>query len=299
MQIIGHEKERALLRQFATSGNISQSYLFSGPESVGKALVAFEFACLLAGEPDFEPTEALPHPLDVMILSPRQEKKRGVTKEKSISAEEAREGIQFLSKRPQSGYRVLIIRDAHRLSHTAQNALLKFVEEPEPQAVIILVTHDAGSLLSTLLSRVATTRFQFVPEALLAEKFTPLFRSQGESLPDFFFSLGRPGILFRALEDSQGFARDKELLSLLFRLSALSLRERLKLAEELAKDVPRAIRLLEWYLPGIHRQAAREEQPKRISQFFLFLENVNQTLSLLKHSQGNARLALESLFLAL
>ncbi|MEZ5977119.1 MAG: hypothetical protein R3F34_02750 [Planctomycetota bacterium] len=62
---------------------------------------------------------------------------------------------QFLSLRPsEGGRRIAIVRDADRMNASAQNALLKMLEEPLPGAVIVLVTSRPTALLPTIRSRV-------------------------------------------------------------------------------------------------------------------------------------------------
>lgn len=295
MRIIGHNKERGALRTLSEHDRVSQGYLFVGPESVGKSLCALEFACLLVGEPDFEPTEGQPHPLDVLIVRPERETKKGVTKEKSIGAEAVRDLLGFLSRYPVSGrYRVAIVEHAHRLSPTAQNALLKTLEEPNPTTAIILVTHDVGALLPTILSRLERRNFRFVPrediEAAIALDGT-------DRIAPFFFTLGRPGMILQALREPAGFAETRDKLAALFRVSTLSASERLVLAERLAKDVPDAVRTLEWWLPGLHDQALRIGEPPRVKRFFALLEEVQTTLYLLRTTQSNARLLLDRFLL--
>ena len=300
MRILGHTSVRNRLATLAHQGTIGQSYVFFGPQGVGKSLCALEFAAILCGEENFEPTAEKPHPFDVMILRPETEVKRGVTKERSLSAEQSRDGIQFLSRFPVSGrYRVLIIEDAHRLSLSAQNVLLKTLEEPNPSAVILFVTHEIGSLLPTILSRVERVRFGFVPEALLREEGASFFPTVEQALPPFFFSLGRPGILIQASENTESFALTQQRLGTLFRLSTLSLKERLRLAEELALNVPETIRLLEWWLPGLHAQGVKLVERAKMQRFFGFLSDVEESRAILRTTQSNARLVLEKLFLSL
>ena len=300
MEIIGHTKIRNVLRSLAERDTIGQSYVFFGPESVGKRLCVLEFAATLCGEPDFIPTEEKPHPFDVMILRPETETKRGVTKEKALSAESARESIHFLSRFPVSGkYRVLIIEDAHKLSIAAQNALLKTLEEPNETAILLFVTHEIGSLLPTLLSRVEKIRFSFVPEETMRTESAHFFPSGEDALPAFFFSLGRPGILIAAKENPEDFSRLQNTLASLFKLSALSLKERLRLAEELSRNIPVAIRLLEWWLPGLHTQSKRIEERVKVERFFGFLERAEESRLLLRNTQANGRLILERLFLSI
>ncbi len=298
MHIIGHEHERARLKQ-SIEGEVVQSYLFTGPRSVGKALCALEFASALVGEPSFEPSSDKPTPYDVRVLRPLEETKRGITKKKSIPAEEVREGLSFLSQYPARGrYRVLIILDAHRLSETAQNVLLKTLEEPVSSAVIILVTHEVGAILPTVLSRVKRVRFGFVSEGELRGGVEGL-PGDTSAIAPFFYGLGRPGMIMSALERPEDFATSRELLGSLYRLSTLSLAERMSLAERLGSETERAVELLEWWLPGLHEQAKAVKERPLATRYYALLENVTETMHLLKTTQSNARLLLEKLFFGL
>jgi DNA polymerase III subunit delta' len=300
MHIIGHEKERKKLSEIVGNGCVAQSYLFSGPQEIGKSLCALEFAMSLVGERGFVPTDVRPYPFDVMVVRPAEETKRGVTKTKRIPAEAVREALAFLAEFPVVGaYRVVIIEDAHMLSMAAQNVLLKTLEEPNPSSVIVLLTHEPGSIIDTILSRVERMRFGFVPEEEMLSGFSASeFSSRigNGNIAPFFFSLGRPGMIIRALSDTKGFAADQERLAKLFRLSTLSLTEKLRFAEELSADVPHTIRLLEWWLPGLHVRISGLDN-RQAQRFFGLLEETERTLSLLKTTQANARLLLEQLFL--
>ena len=296
MYIIGHQKERAVLKETLDHGNIAQAYLFTGPQSIGKSLCALEFAACLAGEPDFEPSEEKPHPFDVMVIRPLEVTKRGVTKVKNIPSESIREALSFLSQFPAGGkFRVLLIEDAHRLSETAQNVLLKTLEEPASSAVIILVTHEKGSILPTVLSRIKQVRFGFVPQEVLAREFG---NEEASDIAPFFFSLGRPGMIFSALRDPAAFSVERELLGGLFRLSTLTLSERLLLAEKMAVHTERTVRLLEWWLPGLYQQSRQRTDRKQMIRFFELFEEIEATLRLLKTTQSNTRLLLEKLLLS-
>lgn len=301
MHIIGHHKERARLEKLAREDKISQGYLFVGPESVGKSLCALTFASSLVSEPEFEPTSDKPYPFDVRVIAPQEETKRGVTKQKSIGVDEIRETLLFLGQFPIHGkYRVVIIENAHKLSLSAQNVILKTLEEPNPSAIIILVTHEIGSIIPTILSRIERVRFGYVPSQDIQSGVAVLIQGKKDStIAPFFFSLGRPGMIVNVLSDPGRFAKEQEKLGRLFRLSSLSLGDRLTLAEELAKNVPETVRLLEWWLPGLHTQALKGENTVQTKRFFLLLETAEQTLSLLKNTQSNARLLLEKLFFSL
>ncbi len=74
-----------------------------------------------------------------------------------------------MAKRPvESARRVVVIGDADRLSASAQNALLKTLEEPPLWAHLILVSARPEMLLDTIRSRCRAVRFAELPRDLLA-----------------------------------------------------------------------------------------------------------------------------------
>jgi DNA polymerase III delta prime subunit len=72
--------------------------------------------------------------------------------ENSIGIEELRDIIQEVSLKTE-GIKLLLINSAEKLTTEAQNYLLKTVEEPYEQLVIVLVTKNIESFLETILSR--------------------------------------------------------------------------------------------------------------------------------------------------
>lgn len=66
--------------------------------------------------------------------------------------------------------RVFVIRDAERMNEAAQNALLKTLEEPPGQTVLILVSSSAGRLLATIRSRCQQIPFVPLPRSFVAEQ---------------------------------------------------------------------------------------------------------------------------------
>jgi DNA polymerase-3 subunit delta' len=57
------------------------------------------------------------------------------------------------------GKKIVIIDDAHKLTPEAQNCLLKTLEEPPPDSVLILITSDRHALFPTIVSRCQTVSF--------------------------------------------------------------------------------------------------------------------------------------------
>jgi DNA polymerase-3 subunit delta' len=168
----GHDFQKSIIKRAAGEGLVSHSYLFSGLDGIGKKLVATEFAKLIncANESpgsiegcqcgSCAKVDKGIHP-DVIYV-----KFEGV---KSIKVEQIREGVENrLFLRPYEGkYKVVIVDEAHRMSHGAQNAFLKTLEEPPANSVIILITSNPDSLLPTIRSRCQIIRFHPLPKQLI------------------------------------------------------------------------------------------------------------------------------------
>ena len=163
-QIIGHEPQKEFLRNSVRKNRISHAYLFSGPEGVGKKLVAIGFAKLInCSEGTVEnldcectscvKTEKGLNP-DVLVF--------GYPGEKTIKVDHVRQDIERLIHLApyENPYKVFIIDGAQRMNFNAQNAFLKTLEEPPPNSVIILITTLADLLMPTIRSRCQSVVFQ-------------------------------------------------------------------------------------------------------------------------------------------
>jgi len=159
-----------------------QSLLFWGEEKVGKMTTAklFSKSLLCLSSPQrwggcghcdsCLMMEKGLHP-DFMIIEPDQG---------TLSIEQVRKGIEFLSYRPQlSSRRILIINQAERMTKDAQNAFLKTLEEPPRDCLIILITTSPQLLLPTVRSRLLALRF---PRA--SSESIKVFLQQNFSLPE-------------------------------------------------------------------------------------------------------------------
>lgn len=92
------------------------------------------------------------HP-DVLWLEPEQEGQ-------AIKIDQVRAGSEFLTKTGLHGdKRVMVICPAHQLNQHAVHALLKTLEEPPPDSLIMLLTHQFQQLPATILSRCQRIHF--------------------------------------------------------------------------------------------------------------------------------------------
>jgi len=165
-EIIGHHRQVEILRLALASGRLHHAYLFVGPEGIGKRALAIALAkavhCSISAT-DFCGSCANcqriadgNHP-DVRLIEPLAGKKE-------ISIQQVRDFERELNYRSFTGKRKIIIVDPATLMNLAsQNALLKTLEEPPQDALIVLVASSAGGLLPTVRSR--CLRISFAPLA--------------------------------------------------------------------------------------------------------------------------------------
>ena len=142
------------------AGRIVHAQLFQGPDGTGKhtaaLLLARSMNCTSSSE---KPCNACPscH----QFLTGNSPNLIEVFPDKNvIKVEVIREGIiKKIHLKPDSGTMVVVINDADKMNESAQNALLKTLEEAPEYASFILITDKPGALLPTIRSRCAIFRF--------------------------------------------------------------------------------------------------------------------------------------------
>lgn len=157
----------------ANSKSLPHAFLFSGQEGVGKTNLAGNLAAFLlceaaAGVSDKTEAcgrckqcklfEAETHP-DFKLIQPEEGSS-------SIKVDQIRNLVEFFGHSSQQGGRkVTVLVPAESLNINAANALLKTLEEPSLNSVIILVSHQPGMLLPTIRSRCQAVDFGIPAES--------------------------------------------------------------------------------------------------------------------------------------
>ena len=168
-RVIGQDQPIADFVNAAQSGRLHHAWLLTGPRGVGKATLAWAIArWILAGgdrrdlqiDPDAPETRriaALSEPRLQLIRRPWDDKAGRLSAQ--ITVEEIRKLLSFFHlSSAEGGHRIAIIDAADDMNVAAANALLKVLEEPPKDALILIVAHQPARLLPTIRSRCRTLR---------------------------------------------------------------------------------------------------------------------------------------------
>lgn len=204
MDCFGHDDiERQLLELF-NAGRMPHGLVFAGPKGIGKATLAYRLARFLlkhgkASAVDAGPSlfgDPLPeekiihetlsvhvddqsarliasggHP-DLLSIERAVDEKTGVQKE-GISVDDARKVTPFLRMTASmGGWRVVILDDADTMNRSSQNAILKILEEPPENTVLILIAHRPGALIPTIRSRTRFFEIKPLDDSVMARLLT-------------------------------------------------------------------------------------------------------------------------------
>ncbi|GGM98742.1 DNA polymerase III subunit delta' [Thermus composti] len=253
---MGHEEVLALLPRLR-----AHALLFTGPEGVGRRLVARWYAVGL--NRGFPPPYLPEHP-DLLEIAPKE---RGLRGEKEVRLEEVEPLWDWFATHPRERVKVAILDAAHLLTEAAANALLKLLEEPPAYARLVLIAPSRDTLLPTLASRLLEVPFAPV----LQEKLSALTQD-----PELLaYAAGAPGRLRRALQDPEGFQARMERAKEALRagsLARLSLLRELLAEEEgffalyaLLRENPRGLLALEAAREALERYVNPEVVLARLS----------------------------------
>lgn len=133
-------------------GRLPHALLLEGPRGLGKGVFARRVAAMVLGRDQIDPERGLSHP-DLNVLSVAEGKKQIVVEQvRELCAELAMTSFA-------SGYKVAIIDPADRMNTSAANSLLKTLEEPTDNTLLILVRSRLDTLPATVASRCQRLRF--------------------------------------------------------------------------------------------------------------------------------------------
>lgn len=309
--VIGHQQIIEQLYHAIASNRVAGAYLFAGVANVGKETIALHFAksinCPTSGEGvcgtclSCRKADGGNHP-DLQIIRPSG----AWTK-----IDQIRELQKRIIYRPLEGARkVYILTEAERMNLEAANCLLKTLEEPPAQSVLILLTTNLDALLPTIRSRCQIINFHpmLIPEltAYLMKEFN-IEETQAFSISTL--AGGAVGKALALLQEGAGFDKGiPEIITANDRLDAF------RIAEKWSQQPEELDHLVTWYrdllllhqgapadlVTHVHHAEELKQLTSRYSRLQLqsAIKAIFETKNLLKRNV-NATLASEVLALKL
>lgn len=314
------------------------AYLITGPSQVGKSTLARAMAAALvctwpagreAGAADVDPVGQSPAAEPVpcgACRACRMVARGGHTDVRAVEAESGRRGVTIeqirqlehdAGLRPYEATRkAFIVAGVEAMTEAAANALLKTLEEPPTDTVLVLTAADVSQVLPTIVSRCREVPLRAVPageiEAALigrgvaAESAHVLAR----------LAAGRPGWAIAAVADSDRVTDHAQRIDLLERLLSQPRRQRLPVAAEMGDAAAvksvldvwigwwRDALLVQQDLPDLVTNAGRAEQLRHLGAghppevLWRAMTRIQETRQQVD-ANVNVRLAVEALLLDL
>lgn len=252
--LLGHEWASSLLREHIVRGQVRHAYLLCGPPGCGRRSLALRFAQALncpepaaPGEPCRKcrtclQIERMQHP-DLNVLLPSEDGR-------NLKVEQIRQLLLSLALSPyQSPYRIGLLPNFENATSSAQNALLKTLEEAPERAILLLTAPTPEDLLPTIVSRCEILRLRPVPVDDLA-----IFLQEDHGLPAdeaarlAHLTAGRAGAALHLHADPAEMAEQDSAIDSLARLLTENRAARFHFARSLADDREKLRRTLQVWL---------------------------------------------------
>ena len=256
--IVGHEHAINTLRRALLAQRVRHAYLFTGPEHIGKALLAQRFAQTLLCTGGADTREAPQNPCnaclscrkvmhgnhpDVHYISRPSDKQFILIEQvRALQADAARKTLEGRRN-------IFIIQGMHEMNVQAANCLLKTLEEPEPDVVLLLTAPDPGLLLPTILSRVQQVPMQLLTTNQIKSALVERWNIEpDEANLIAALAAGRMGWAVQAVEDEDMLAERQAQLETLAKLSTAGKVQRFDVAQRLSADSDKLHGILELWL---------------------------------------------------
>lgn len=232
------------------STHLPQSLLLSGEEGVGLGTVGRR----LAGR-------------HVMaVVEPTDAKERV----DHVSGTIGVEAIRRLYEQTRARYvehQVVIVDDADRMSHGAQNAFLKLLEEPNEHIHFILTSHSPKRLLPTIRSRVQDVHILPITDQQTTDFIQTLGVDDSRKQAQLrFIGSGLPAKLTRLTQDDDYFAEEARVMSDARTFIQGTTFEKLTLINAYASSRDKALLLLDSALMILRRSISSSPEPRLIHQ---------------------------------
>lgn len=288
--IIGNTKKRELLYQVIDNKNIPHALLFSGPDMIGKKMIALDIINRIFGNSNYNP--------DVSIVSPV---------EGNIEIDEIRKAKQKLSLKSYYGkLKVLIIDDSHLMRKDAQNAFLKMLEEPKGDTLIIFITPYPQMILKTIRSRMQEVKFSLVAKSDIEKYLISLGASKEKASEIALISSGQIGKAVNFFENQEKIDLFNNSIDDIISLFNSKMKKRFEYAEKFKDDKGKINAIIDIWERFLRREMLIKIFNYKGSMLNCSLQKVKEIIDelekmkyMIENSNANKKLLLENLLIKL
>lgn len=266
--LIGHHQALTLLTQMRDGGRLGSALLLVGPSGVGKRTLVDQVFGTAVNNPN------------VCVLNRELNDKDEL--KKNISIDQVRDLIARLSLSAfGGGKKIGMIDEAELLAGAGWNALLKTLEDPTGDVLIILLATSTELIPATVLSRCQTVHLGLVASSEIVEALVARGASVDQASEIAAFAAGRPGVALRLLADADGLERHRQYQQSLNTLLSASVPEMIGLLGQVAKEDKSQIdEMLDCWEILLHERGQMQPLKQLIKARSAIRENVNVTLAL-------------------
>jgi len=300
--VIGHQKQWQFLKKSAELEKLSHAYLFAGPEKIGKRTLALEWVSLLFGENIKEKL----HPDFYLITPGKPDSAKASTGKEEIQIAQIRDFIWKLSLKPYSApFKVGMIDQAHLMTRDSQTCLLKTLEEPKGNTLLILITDSPNYLFPTILSRLQTVKFFPVRKEEIKNYLKKEGISDKQSEEILECSLGKPGNVIEIISNNKKIEFFQQKIKELNKITISPLAYRFQYAKNLSEEPTVLKETLDIWLDYYRSVLLAEIKEKKdfgkssLSKIKNILEHIQTIKYLIFTTNINPKLALEILLMEL
>ena len=243
--IIGNEKTKEILKRTITLNRASHSYMFLGPEGIGKKLFAKEFAKTILCLGNNKTRESSycnicksciefssDNNPDFIFIEPEETK---------IKIDQIRNMQTKVAEKPIiSQNKIYIIDNADTMTNEAQNCLLKTLEEPPEYVTIILIGKTEENFLTTIRSRCTKIHFDTISN----DKLKAYLLNRNIDISEDLLEMA-DGSIKKALEISENKESYYSIQNIMNNIDKCDIIEILNLASELYKAKETIFSILE------------------------------------------------------
>ena len=178
--VVGQRHVTDTLKNAIKADRMAHALLFAGPRGVGKTTTARIVAKALNCASGPTPTPCGACPSCEEVQNGRSVDCIEVDAASNTQVERMRDLLETVQYAPTRGrYKIYIIDEAHMLSASSFNALLKTLEEPPPRVVFILATTEPQKILATIHSRCQRHDFRLLGTAEIGDHLRKIVAAEG------------------------------------------------------------------------------------------------------------------------